>query len=64
MAEWRGVEFRDGKPLRCELCGEQIGLYFGEKPDLDVVVARCYACAAAEAAEAITAEAVADVEHE
>ena len=44
-------------PLRCELCGEQIGV---KSPDFDMrnVVARCYACAASEEAEAITAEAV------
>lgn len=45
-------------PLRCQLCGEQIGLRSpGPPPDPDVVVARCYACAATEEAEAITKEA-------
>ena len=48
-------------PLRCGRCGEQIGLV---SPGWDVardenVVARCYACAALEEAEAITREALA-----
>lgn len=45
------------KPLRCELCGEQIGVYFGDEPDWSKIVARCYQCAAVEEAEAITKEA-------
>lgn len=40
-------------PLRCELCGEQIGVRSpGRLPEN--VVARCYSCAAVEEAEAIT----------
>lgn len=40
-------------PLRCELCGEQIGVKSPEFP-MENVVARCYACAAVKEAEAIT----------
>ena len=43
-------------PLRCEKCGDQIGVKSPEFP-MENVVARCYACAATEEAEAITAEA-------
>jgi hypothetical protein len=54
------IEFHDHNgdvmiPLRCQLCGEQIGLRSpGPDPDPDFVVARCYACAALEEAESIT----------
>ena len=43
-------------PLRCELCGEQIGVKSPDFP-MERVVARCYGCTATEAAEAITKEA-------
>lgn len=52
-----GQEFIDPQgetmvSLRCELCGEQIGV---KSPDsnMENVVARCYACAAVEEAEEI-----------
>lgn len=58
----RDVEFIDPQgnlmvPMRCELCGEQIGLI---SPTWDYlrdenIIARCYACAATEEAERITA---------
>lgn len=45
-------------PLRCQLCGEQVGLKpSGYEPDPETVVVRCYACAATEEAERITKEA-------
>ena len=43
-------------PLRCEKCGEQIGVKSPDFP-MENVVARCYACAASEEAESITAAA-------
>lgn len=43
----------DQRPLRCQSCGEQIGLLWGDEPDPNVVVARCYRCAAVGEAEAI-----------
>jgi hypothetical protein len=50
-------QFDGGEPLRCGLCGEQIGKSFGDEPTpamRAIVVARCFACAAAEEADAIT----------
>lgn len=47
-------------PLRCQSCGEQIGLRSpGPEPDPNVVIARCYGCAATEEAESITKDAAA-----
>lgn len=42
-------------PLRCQLCGEQIGLRSpGPPPEDSWAVVRCYGCAATEEAETIT----------
>lgn len=42
--------------MRCDLCGEQIGVVSRDaKLDPAVFVLRCYACAATEEAEAILA---------
>lgn len=51
--------FEGGEPLRCEICGEQIGKSYGEMTPAmrEKIVVRCYACAATEEAEAITSEA-------
>lgn len=47
----------DSKPLRCELCGEQIGVTLstdaGRAEDNPNVILRCFQCGAVEAAEAI-----------
>lgn len=41
-------------PLRCQSCGDQIGVTTGPgQPDPGLVVARCTMCAAVEEAEAI-----------
>lgn len=57
MAEYRGVEIEGTVPMRCNLCGDQIGLVTPPQPPPEVLDARCYACAALEEAEKITAEA-------
>jgi hypothetical protein len=45
-------------PLRCQSCGEQIGVASpGVRGDEEWLVARCYACAAVEEAEKITKDA-------
>lgn len=45
----------EGKPLRCDVCGEQIGEWFGNAPpDPEKVDLKCYACAAVGEAERIT----------
>lgn len=51
-----------GRALRCELCGEVIGTVLIEQVPIDpeIVVARCYSCAATEEAEAITQKAAQD----
>jgi hypothetical protein len=56
-AMWRDVEWPGMKPLRCQSCGEQIGVMSRDAPEPDpaVFVLRCYACAATEEAESITA---------
>lgn len=44
-------------PLRCQKCGEQIGVRSpGSDPDPELISALCYACAAVGEAERITAE--------
>lgn len=44
-------------PLRCQSCGEQVGLKSPDyTPDPEAVVVRCYGCAATEEAERITKE--------
>lgn len=47
-------EFHQGL-LRCELCQDVVGEWFGDPPDLgsDRITVRCYACAAVEEAEQI-----------
>lgn len=47
----------EGKPLRCDLCGDQIGVYQGDPPDPNLVVSRCFACAVTTEAEKATREA-------
>lgn len=49
---------REMVPLRCQKCGEQIGLQSpGYTPDPETVIALCYACAAVGEAERITRDA-------
>lgn len=43
-----------GRILRCDSCGERVGLIWGKQPDPSVLISRCYACAAVEEAENIT----------
>jgi hypothetical protein len=50
--DWRQID--GGTALRCDLCGEQIGKYFGDPPNPKLVTSRCFACAADEEASAIT----------
>jgi hypothetical protein len=51
VSEFIGTNGKPMVPLRCQSCGEQIGLRdAGTEPDPTVVVARCYACAAVEEA--------------
>ncbi len=59
MGQLMWSQFDGGTPLRCDLCGEQIGKSFGEiTPAMrTMVVARCVECAAIGAAEAITKDA-------
>lgn len=55
MADFLDHTGRQMVPLRCQSCGEQVGLKSpGYEPDPDIFVVRCYACAATEEAEAIT----------
>lgn len=56
MADFHGIDYEDAKPLRCDTCGDSIGVYFGDPPDPEKVVARCYHCAAVEEAEIILSE--------
>lgn len=55
MTEFR-FDMLDPKPLLCDLCGDSIGVYYGEPPNPEYVIARCYSCAAVEEAEAILSE--------
>lgn len=59
MSERDQVEYEGGKLLRCEVCGEPIGLQFGElTPAMrEALTTRCYACAVVGEAEQVLTDA-------
>lgn len=56
--EWQGSTWPGARPLRCQWCGEQIGVICGEDMP-DAYEASCYGCAATREAEAITKDSLA-----